>query len=125
MPILNLATRLAISTCSSATKPTRMRRTRRSGSPRRTAAGSRSLAPTIFTFENQLASSLGRSWRSCGDGRLAALVTARPVYNRLFWNFTTGPGEVAYALSYGITTRMGYGFINADGREEAVPPGAW
>ena len=29
-------------------------------------------------------------------------VAASPVYNRLFWNFTTGDGEVAYALSYNI-----------------------
>jgi len=30
-------------------------------------------------------------------------VAARPVYNRYFWNFTSGNGEIAYAVSYNIS----------------------
>ena len=62
------------------------------------------LAPTIFNFENQLASLLEEELvllRGRDDSQ--GPVAARPVYNRLFWNFTSGSGEVAYALSYNIS----------------------
>ncbi|MEE4270413.1 MAG: hypothetical protein V2I67_01980 [Thermoanaerobaculales bacterium] len=62
-----------------------------------------SLAPTIFTFENQLGSLLEEELvllRGRDDSQ--GPVAARPVYNRLFWNFTSGNGEIAYALSYNI-----------------------
>ena len=53
-------------------------------------------ATSIFAFQNQLDSQLeeelvllrGRDDRSAGVG-------APPVYNRLFWNFTLGDGEIA------------------------------
>ncbi len=42
---------------------------------------------------------------------------ARPVYNRLLWNFTKAEGEAAYALSYNLTDLNRDGFIDeADGR---------
>jgi hypothetical protein len=37
---------------------------------------------------------------------------ARPVYNRLFWNFTKGEGEAAYAMNYNISDVNGDGFID-------------
>ena len=68
-----------------------------------TGDGSFSLAPSIFNFQNQLATLLEEELvllrgRDTSNGP----VTARPVYNRLFWNFTTGDGEVAYSQSYNI-----------------------
>ncbi|MCD4749010.1 MAG: hypothetical protein K8R59_06525 [Thermoanaerobaculales bacterium] len=63
-----------------------------------------SLAPTIFNFENQTASLLEEELgllRGRDDSQ--GPVAARPVYNRLFWNFTSGNGEIAYALSYNIS----------------------
>ncbi len=73
-----------------------------------------SLAPTIFTFMNQVPTLI--------DEELALLrgideEGARPGYNRLLWNFTNDQGEVAYALSYNISDVTLDGFINeADGR---------
>lgn len=72
------------------------------------------LAPTIFCFQNQLASLL--------DEELALLrgrdsEGAYPAFNRLLWNFTRGEGEAAYALSYNIADQNQDGFINeADAR---------
>ncbi|MBN2808532.1 MAG: FG-GAP repeat protein [Deltaproteobacteria bacterium] len=57
-------------------------------------------APSIFCFQNQMTSLL--------EEELALLrgrsvnVDSRPVYNRLYWNFTLGDGEVAYAENYNI-----------------------
>lgn len=73
-----------------------------------------SLAPTIFSFMNQLPSLL--------DEELVLLrgrdeMGARPAYNRLLWNFTKSEGEVAYALNYNIKDANEDGFIDeADGR---------
>jgi hypothetical protein len=39
-----------------------------------------------------------KSWRCC----VASSTFGQPVYNRLFWNFTKGEGEVAYAMNYNI-----------------------
>ncbi|QTA80022.1 Immunoglobulin like fold-containing protein [Desulfonema limicola] len=84
-----------------------------------------SLAPTIFTFMNQIPNLL--------DEELCLLrgqdqEGARPVYNRLMWNFTKGEGEAAYAMSYNLKDENGDGFIDeADGRT-AYPQGhgdAW
>ncbi len=62
-----------------------------------------SLAPTIFNFENQTASLLEEELALLrGRDDSQGPVAARPVYNRLFWNFTSGSGEIAYALSYNI-----------------------
>ena len=73
-----------------------------------------SLAPTIFSFMNQMPTLL--------DEELALLrgldeEGARPGYNRLLWNFTNDQGEVAYALSYDISDVTIDGFIDeADAR---------
>ena len=72
------------------------------------------LAPTIFCFQNQMASLM--------DEELALLrgrgeEGAYPAYNRLLWNFTRAEGEAAYALSYRISDVNADGFINeADAR---------
>jgi hypothetical protein len=62
------------------------------------------LAPTIFTFQNQLSSLLDEELALLrGRDETNTNTSARPVYNRLYWNFTSGDGEFAYALSYNIT----------------------
>lgn len=84
-----------------------------------------SLAPTIFTFQNQMPSLL--------DEELALLrgrseEGAYPVYNRLLWNFTRAEGEAAYALSYGIRDANTDGFINETDARIQFPQGhgdAW
>jgi hypothetical protein len=92
-------------------------------------AGYGTLAPSIFTFQNQLDSLLeeelvllrGRDDRS-------ATVRSAPVYNRLFWNFTHDEGEVAYAQAYNITDQNSDGFITADDGRILYPQGhgdAW
>jgi hypothetical protein len=73
-----------------------------------------SAAPTIYAFMNQTASLLEEELtllRGRDDSG------ARPVYNRLVWNFTSGYGEVAYANVYGIDDQNYDGLINEyDGR---------
>jgi hypothetical protein len=94
-----------------------------------TNSGEFSLAPSIFNFQNQLSSLLeeelvllrGR------DDRFGP-VAASPVYNRLFWNFTTGDGEVAYALSYNISDQNANGVIDEFDARIMFPQGhgdAW
>lgn len=61
-------------------------------------------ASSIFAFQNQVDSLLeeelgllrGRDDRSAGVG-------GRPIYNRLFWNFTLGEGEIAYQQNYNVS----------------------
>ncbi len=68
-----------------------------------------SMAPTVFAFQNQLSSLI--------EEELALLrgvwdFKGRPVYNRLFWNFTKGEGEAAYAMAYNISDVNQDGFID-------------
>jgi hypothetical protein len=72
-----------------------------------------SLAPSIFNFQNQVASLLEEELVLL-RGRDTSLgpVAASPVYNRFFWNFTSGDGEIAYALSYNISDQNDDGVIN-------------
>ena len=83
------------------------------------------LAPTIFTFQNQLDSQLSEELallRGVDDFK------AKPVYNRLFWNFTKGEGEAAYATAYNISDVTQDGFINEDDAMVLFPQGhgdAW
>ena len=61
-------------------------------------------APSIFCFQNQVDSLLSEELallRGTDD------VHVNPLYNRMIWNFTSGEGELAYALSYGITDMAG------------------
>jgi len=88
-----------------------------------------SLAPTIFNFQNQLDSLLTEELvllRGRDDSQ--GPVAANPVYNRLFWNFTTGDGEVAYALSYNISDQNSSGMIDEFDARIQFPQGhgdAW
>lgn len=91
--------------------------------------GTYSLSPTIFNFQNQLESLLDEELvllRGRDDSH--GPVAASPVYNRLFWNFTTGDGEVAYALSYNIADQDVNGILNEYDARIMFPQGhgdAW
>ncbi|MDT8437620.1 MAG: hypothetical protein RQ729_01270 [Wenzhouxiangellaceae bacterium] len=91
--------------------------------------GTFSLAPSIFNFQNQLATLLDEEMVLLrGRDTTNGPVTARPVYNRLFWNFTTGDGEVAYALSYNIDDQNTDGVIDEFDARIQFPQGhgdAW
>lgn len=84
-----------------------------------------SLAPAIHAFQNQTGSLL--------EEELALLrgvddYYARPVYNRLFWNFTKAEGEAAYAMNYNLSDVNLDGFINEDDAMLSYPQGhgdAW
>ena len=94
-----------------------------------TSNGDFTLAPSIFNFQNQLASLLEEELVLL-RGRDDSLgpVTANPVYNRLFWNFTTGDGEVAYTQSYNISDQNSDGIIDEFDARIMFPQGhgdAW
>ncbi len=83
------------------------------------------MAPVVHAFQNQTSSLL--------EEELALLrgaddYFARPVYNRLFWNFTKGEGEAAYAMNYNITDITADGFIDENDAMALYPQGhgdAW
>lgn len=83
------------------------------------------MAPVVFCFQNQLGSLLEEELcllRGADDG------FARPVYNRLFWNFTKGEGEAAYAMNYNVSDINADGFIDEDDAMTLYPQGhgdAW
>lgn len=87
------------------------------------------LAPTVFTFENQLDSLLDEELALLrGRDQTNANTTARPVYNRLYWNFTSGEGEFAYALAYNITDQNLDGVVDESDARVLFPQGhgdAW
>jgi hypothetical protein len=73
------------------------------------------VASSIFAFQNQLDSLLEEELGLLrGRDDSAAGVGATPVYNRLFWNFTMGDGELAYSQVYNITD------VNEDGKVDEV-----
>lgn len=78
-----------------------------------------------FSFQNQMPSLLEEELsllRGVDDN------FARPVYNRLFWNFTKDQGEAIYATNYNITDINQDGFINEDDAMTLFPQGhgdAW
>ncbi len=85
------------------------------------------IATALFAFKGQVASVLeeelallrGRDdFLSPGTGR-------RPVYNRLFWNYTRGidAGEVIYALNYNILDQDTGGVVNAADAAVLYPQG--
>jgi hypothetical protein len=88
-----------------------------------------SIASSIFTFQNQLNSTLEEELvllRGRDDSR--AGIAGHPVYNRLLWNFTQGTGEVAYVQSYGIGDQNSDGFITETDARIRYPQGhgdAW
>jgi len=76
-----------------------------------TSDGYGSLASSIFAFQNQLDSLLEEELALLrGRDDSSAGVQGAPIYNRLFWNFTQGDGEVAYAQVYNLKDK------NADGK---------
>ena len=82
-------------------------------------------APSVFAFQNQVASVLEEEMTLLRgqDGNMA-----RPVFNRLFWNFTKGEGEAAYAMNYNISDINKDGFIDEDDAMTLYPQGhgdAW
>lgn len=84
-----------------------------------------SLNASRFCFENQLPSLLEEELALL-RGRDESL--GRPVYNRLFWNFTKGEGEVAYALNYQITDVNNDGLLDEHDALKLYPMGhgdAW
>jgi len=84
-----------------------------------------SLLPALHTFRNMVATPI--------EEELALLrgqddFLARPVYNRLFWNFTKAEGEMAYVQNYRITDINNDGFINEYDAMKLYPQGhgdAW
>ena len=88
-----------------------------------------SFAPTIFNFQNQSDSLLEEELillRGRDDSQ--GPVAASPVYNRYFWNFTSGEGEVAYSLSYNIADQNVDGVIDFRDARILFPQGhgdAW
>ena len=88
-----------------------------------------SLAPSIFNFQNQLDSPLSEELALLrGRDSTQGPIAASPVYNRLFWNFTQGDGEVAYANSYVITDQRVDGVIDERDARILFPQGhgdAW
>ncbi len=90
-----------------------------------TSADYGTAAPSIFSFQNQQPSLL--------DEELALLrgvsqSYGRPVFNRMFWNFTKSEGEVAYAMNYHLTDINRDGFIDENDARVLFPQGhgdAW
>lgn len=68
-----------------------------------------SLSTSIYAFQNEVATPIEEE---LGLLRGVDDFYARPVYNRLFWNFTKGEGEAAYATNYNLTDVNSDGFIN-------------
>ena len=66
-----------------------------------------SLAPSIFTFMNQVATPLEEELVLLrGRDDSSGPTRAAPVYNRFFWNFTQGEGELAYQQTYNISDQL-------------------
>ena len=88
-----------------------------------------SMASSLFAFQNQLDSLLeeelvllrGR------DDRLST-TRARPVYNKLIWNFTNGEGEVGYVQTYNLSDLDASGVVDELDAKIMYPQGhgdAW
>ena len=71
------------------------------------------LLPSIFAFQNQLDSLLEEELILLhGRNDDMATTKAKPVYNRLIWNFTRDIGEVAYTTGYNISDMDNSGVID-------------
>lgn len=88
-----------------------------------------SLASSIFAFQDEEDTLLDQELALLrGRDDKATTVKAPPVYNRLYWNFTGGKGEVAYVQTFNIGDVNGDGFINASDAKIMFPQGhgdAW
>jgi hypothetical protein len=86
-------------------------------------------ASSIFAFQNQLDSLLEEELALLrGRDNGGASVSAQPIYNRLFWNFTLGEGEVGYRQTYNITDVNRDGFLDEKDARVMYPQGhgdAW
>jgi len=84
-----------------------------------------------FAFEGQAANLLGEELCLLRgrDDFASPGTTVRPVYNRLYWNYTRGinSGEAIYALNYNITEKAGSssadGIIDAADASRMFPQG--
>ena len=87
------------------------------------------VATSIFAFQNQLDSLLEEELALLrGRDDSASGVGARPVYNRLLWNFTGAEGEVAYERVYNVGDVNLDGLINENDARILFPQGhgdAW
>lgn len=88
------------------------------------------IATALFAFKGQTASLLDEELALLRgrDDFLVPGVTTRPVYNRLFWNYTRGieSGEAIYALNYNIQENNDSGvdgLINAEDARKMFPQG--
>jgi hypothetical protein len=81
----------------------------------------------LFSFKGQLASVLDEELALLRgrDDALTPGTRTRPVYNRLFWNFTRGiaAGEPIYVANYDVKDENGDGAINAADAAAMYPQG--
>jgi len=87
------------------------------------------VAPTLFAFQNQQDSLLAEELALLrGRDDYSAGVAASPVYNRLYWNFTSGDGEVAYEQAYNVHDQDYSGVVDETDARILFPQGhgdAW
>ncbi|MFA6545361.1 MAG: hypothetical protein WCS99_13165, partial [Limisphaerales bacterium] len=85
------------------------------------------IATALFAFKGQMSSLLEEELALLRgrDDFLQPGVQARPVYNRMFWNYTRGidAGEVIYALNYNIQPLPGTATIDANAAAHMYPQG--
>ncbi|KAF0181709.1 MAG: hypothetical protein FD161_382 [Limisphaerales bacterium] len=85
------------------------------------------VATALFAFKGQVATLLEEELALLRgrDDFLQPGVQARPVYNRMFWNYTRGidAGEVIYALNYNIKPLAGSAAIDAAAAAKMYPQG--
>ena len=85
------------------------------------------IATALFAFRGQLPNLLEEELALLRgrDDFLMPGVEIRPVYNRLYWNYTRGidAGEVIYALNYDILDMDGNGRVDADDARRLYPQG--
>ncbi|PIE90774.1 MAG: hypothetical protein CR997_03880 [Acidobacteria bacterium] len=87
------------------------------------------VSPTLFAFQNQQDSLLAEELALLrGRDDYSSGVAASPVYNRLYWNFTSGDGEVAYVQAYNIQDQDISGVVDETDARILFPQGhgdAW
>ncbi len=85
------------------------------------------IATALFAFRGQMPSLLEEELALLRgrDDFLLPGVEIRPVYNRLYWNYTRGidAGEVIYALNYNILDLDENGRVDADDARRLYPQG--
>ncbi len=88
-------------------------------------SGLQSVASHVHAFQNQEASLLHEELALL---RGTDFMKSYPVFNRMFWNYVKGLGEVAYNVNYAIYDENADGFINEDDARALFPQGhgdAW